>query len=284
MRTILGSIATLLYVTSSVAAAAPATSAPAREAPPVKVTHRPPEGDWSVAQTANFRIYHRQSRVFAEKMAQTAERTRTALLEKWFSEEPWTWAEPCELYLYDNPHEYSVATAAPPQSPAHTRIDTDGVRILSRRIHLHGANAEMLRSILPHEVTHAVLAGRFGQRIPRWADEGMAVLTEPSDRIASHLHLLPHWRDQGLLLNARRLLELEDYPEPRAWGSFYAQSVSLVQFLCKEKGPQTFASFLRDGLKGGYSIALRRYYGWDFTELESRWQRHAFPDDENDAR
>jgi len=36
----------------------------------------------------------------------------------------------------------------------------------------------ILKRVLPHEVTHAVLMLHFGRPIPRWADEGAAVLAE----------------------------------------------------------------------------------------------------------
>jgi hypothetical protein len=249
----------------------------------VKVAHRPADGDWAVADTANFRLYHRSGRAIAERIVRVAENTRTVLLERWFGEANRDWEARCELFLYGDPLEYSEATGAPPQSPAHTRIDADGERVLARRIHLHSPTPEVLRAVLPHEVTHAVLAGRFGRRIPRWADEGMAVLTEPRERIDGHLRTLPRWRDEGLLFSPRDLFELEDYPPPRAWGSFYAGSVSLVEFLSKEKGPQTFGKFLRDGLKDGYAPALRRHYGWTFAELNRRWRRHALAGDKGDA-
>ena len=204
------------------------------------------------------------------------------LLKRWFGETDNDWDSPCELILYGDAREYSEATGAPPQSPAHTHIDADGERVLSRRIHLHSPTELTLRAVLPHEVTHAVLAGRFGRRIPRWADEGMAVLTEPRERIDGHLRTLPRWRDEGLLFSPRDLFDLDDYPPQRAWGSFYAGSVSLVEFLSKEKGPQTFAKFLRDGLKDGYAPALRRHYGWSFAEVDRRWWRHAFAGDDGD--
>jgi hypothetical protein len=59
-------------------------------------------------------------------------------------------------------------------------------------------------------------------------------------------------------------------------GPFYAQSVSLVDFLTHEKDPQTTMRFLHDGLRDGYESALQRHYGWDFKELDSRWRRYAF--------
>jgi hypothetical protein len=273
MRTLLGGLILLLSVVPLALGATPE-----RKERLLPVSHLPTVGDWSVAETTHFRVYHHQGREFAEKMARIAEQTRSAVIEKWFGGEDEDWARPCDLIMYDDGRQYSEATGAPPQSPAHTRIDADGGRILGRHVNLHGATAELLRSILPHEVTHAVLAGRFGRRIPRWADEGMAVLSEPADRVASHLRFLPQWRDEGLLMGARQLLELEDYPDRRAMGCFYAQSVSLVQFLSKEKTPQVFANFLRDGLRDGYATALRRHYGWDFAELDRHWLQHAFQD------
>jgi hypothetical protein len=128
-------------------------------------------------------------------------------------------------------------------------------------------------------VTHAVLAGRFGARVPRWADEGMAVLSEPRDRVEAHLRHLPRWREEGRLFSLRRLMDQEEYPDPRDWGSFYAQSVSLVDFLVDAKGAPAFADFLREGLREGYGPALRRHYGWTWRELERRWHEHAFPEE-----
>ena len=57
--------------------------------------------------------------------------------------------------------------------------------------------------MLPHEATHVVLAGQFGdQPVPRWADEGMAVLTEPRDKIDRHLRNLPALPARGPALRA----------------------------------------------------------------------------------
>jgi hypothetical protein len=262
---------------SDTAAAAPRTPAADPKPRPVTVTHRADEGEWSVAQTANFVIRHRHPRAFVEKAAQAAERTREAQLRRWFGAAD-DWTPRCEIYLYADPEEYSAATGAPPHSPGLTHIDGEGDRIWGRHIHLHGDGAELLRAVLPHEVTHAALAGRFGARVPRWADEGMAVLSEPRDRVEAHLRFLPRWRDEGRLLTVRGLLHQEEYPDPRTLGSFYAQSVSLVDFLVSAKGAVAFADFLREGLRDGYEPALRRHYGWGWRELERRWREHAFPE------
>jgi hypothetical protein len=148
---------------------------------------------------------------------------------------------------------------------------------LYRRIHVHADESGMVEAILPHEVTHTVLAGQFGeQQVPRWADEGMAVLNEPRERIERHLRALSRLRDEGRLYSARELISMKDYPEPRRIAAFYAESVSLTEFLAKAKDSQTLARFVRDGQRDGYESSLQRYYGWDFDELERRWRKHAF--------
>jgi hypothetical protein len=69
---------------------------------------------------------------------------------------------------------------------------------------------------------------------------------------------------------------MEDYPEARLVGPFYAQSVSLVDMLSQRKGPQAFTRFQREALDGNYEAALRTHYGIrDFAELERLWQEHA---------
>ena len=67
---------------------------------------------------------------------------------------------------------------------------------------------------------------------------------------------------------------MDGYPEGRRIGPFYAESVSLVEFLSAEKGPKAFARFLRDGLADGYESALKADYDIDgFDDLQRRWQR-----------
>jgi hypothetical protein len=244
----------------------------------VTVVHRPPEAGWGMAETDNFLIYHHHTRDFIDKAARAAEKARAAALKRWFGDTDEAWPTRCVLYFYANAREYQEMTGAPGASPAHTQVGGEG-HALSRSIHLHGNNAELVRAILPHEVTHAVLAGHFGHHVPRWADEGMAVLNEPRDRIAAHLRDLPRWREDRQLFALHDLVAMQDYPSPRQMGAFYSQSVSLTEFLSKEKGTQMFSRFVREGQQRGYDAALKHCYGWDFDELEERWEKYAFTDD-----
>jgi tetratricopeptide (TPR) repeat protein len=245
----------------------------------VTVKHTPRSGaGWALAETANFRIFHTQSREYAEKATRVAETTRAAMTHKWFGEAPTPWTPRCDVYLHANAQDYSKATGAPKASPGHSTISLDSGRVLARRIDLRCDDTNLINAVLPHETTHIVLAGRFGKHhVPRWADEGIAVLSEPQDRINLHLRNLPMHRRDGHLFGLGQLMQMDRYPDPRYIGPFYAQSVSLVEFLAKKKGAPAFTRFLREALDSGFETALRKHYGYrNFTELDQQWRGHAF--------
>jgi tetratricopeptide (TPR) repeat protein len=247
----------------------------------VSLRHYPRSADgWCLAESPNFRIYYAQSPQWAERAAQVAERTRAAMQQKWFGAAGEPWNPKCELYLHATGQDYSLATGQQ-NSPGHSSLKMENGRLVVRRIDLHCDDTNMLAAVLPHETTHVVLAGEFGEQlVPRWADEGMAVLTEPRPKVERHLNNLIKCRQDGTLFRLQDLIQLEDYPRnPRYISAFYAQSVSLVEYLTRQRGPQTFVLFLQEGMRYGYEKALQRHYGYrNFTELEQRWGQEAFRD------
>lgn len=255
--------------------------------PTLTVRHYPRGNDgWSRTETPNFRIYHNQAQEVAEQAAQIAERTRSDMGRKWFGGLKEDWNPRCELFLHGSAQDYSKVTGVAPNSPGHSSIRSEGTRVLSRRIDLHCEDtANMLKAVLPHETTHVILAGQYGEQpVPRWADEGIAVLTEPRDKVERHLRNLARCRQESTLFHVKQLMQLADYPEPRRISAFYAQSVSLVDFLTVQKGPQVLTDFLRDAQKTGYEAALTRHYGFrSFDELQQRWTQQAFADGQNTA-
>src|SRR5439155_17065267 len=146
----------------------------------------------------------------AEQVGQVAERTRASLQRKWFGGNGETWNPKCDVFLYPTAQDYGRATGQQ-QSPGHSYLKVENGRPVIRRIYLHGDDANMLSSILPHETTHVVLAGEFGdQLLPRWADEGMAVLTEPRERVERHLDNLLKCQQAGQFFRVQDLIQIED--------------------------------------------------------------------------
>src|SRR5258708_29982028 len=111
----------------------------------------------------------------------------------------------------------------------------------------------MLAQRWPQETTYFALAGKFGNKpLPRWADEGLAVMAEPRSEIERHLRKLQECRRNHQLFYFNKMIEMQDYPEARRIDAFYCESVSLVEFLLMEKDAATLAKFLRAGTRMGY--------------------------------
>ncbi len=243
----------------------------------IELRHVPAQGkNWPEVESTNFRVIYHGSRERAEQAARVAETTRALASRKWFGEDAPAWNPKCTIFLYPTAELFARQTGQSSTSPGHStlKMEFNPVRVLERKIELHCEQAELLTHILPHETTHAVLAGRFGERdLPSWADEGMAILSEPREKIDRYLKKAPLLHGQRELFPVAELMKMKGFSTRVT--PFYVQSVSLVDYLCAQKGgPRTFAHFVRDGLESGWEKALQRHYDFrDFNDLETRWLR-----------
>jgi hypothetical protein len=145
-------------------------------------------------------------------------------------------------------------------------------------------------------VTHTVIATHFRKPVPRWADEGIAIMSESPEELQRirrlALELLANDRTMKsgefgnqalrgagleLLANDRtmkleRLLPMKDYPNDVM--AFFVQGYSLTEFLVKRKDRATLLAFVMDGMDGGWGNAAAKYYGFrDLDEMEGAWRK-----------
>ena len=195
-----------------------------------------PTATWKVHDTANFRIFHTDARL-AEQAAEAAESVRAAQAKRWGSpalQKPWN--PRCEIHLHPTGQAFAAATGQAETSPGFSTIESNGNRITTRRVLLRGDHPQLLTAILPHEITHVVVADLFAdQQIPRWADEGIAVLSEPRAEQNLRAADLHDSFSAGQVFELRKLMSI-DTPDAKDWGVYYAESVSLARFLV-EQGP-----------------------------------------------
>jgi len=189
----------------------------------------------------NFRIFHCDL-TLARQAAEIAESVRTAQAKRWNSPAATaTWTPRCDLYLHPNSRNYAEATGQPEVSPGVSTLANNGTRVVSRRMNLRTNNPLMLTATLPHEVTHIVMADVFIVRqIPRWADEGIAVLAEPIAEQRNRVADLQEPLESGRVFPVGQLMKM-DYPDEKDWRLFYAQSVSLTRYLV-DQGPPSDSS------------------------------------------
>jgi len=129
------------------------------------------------------------------------------------------------------------------------------------------------QSALPHELTHVVLADGFGGRQPpRWADEGVALLADSKEKQARHQQDLELTIRNNTTPRLAQLLVPERYPFGAHRGTFYGQSLSLVEFLVNRDSPERFIRFAQQSLEAGYDTALQEHYQIDNVgELDLLW-------------
>jgi hypothetical protein len=256
--------------------APPPEPAPAPAAQPSPF-RGPDLANWQVLDSANFRIYHADP-ALAKKVSEVAEAAREAQTRRWTGAAPRTrWTPVCEIYLYPNARIFSQRTGQPEDSPGFSTSGLMAGRVTARRINLRADHPKLLRAILPHEVTHIVLAELFPVRqIPRWADEGMAVLSEPADEQAVRDADLDGPVHGGKIFSVEQILTMTDYPDGRHWPLYYAQSISITRYLVEQSSPARFAQFVRDAQEVGFEAALQSHYRIQgFSDLQARWLAYA---------
>ncbi len=227
-------------------------------------------------ETPNFLIFHADS-ALAESAAGVAESVRTAQAKRWGSsavQEAWTTR--CEIYLYPNGKAFAKATGQPEASPGFSIIESDRKQITTRKVHLRADQPRLVEAVLPHEVTHVVVADLFTvQQIPRWADEGIAVLAEPESEQKLRAADLQESLSSGQVFELRQLMST-DTPKAKDWSLYYAQSVSLTRFLVEQGTPAQLIQFVRESGRKGAEAALREVYRiGGFEELQKQWQSYA---------
>jgi hypothetical protein len=216
----------------------------------------------------------------AKLLVETAETLRAKLQSKWLGgESQKSWTPKCQIVLYPNMASYVAACG---RGSEHTvgssLVKSEKGRISGRRIDLLGGRIDFLCAALPHELTHVILKDRFPSvTLPRWADEGMAILADTDAKQGRHLRDLKEAVASHSLFDTATLFGLKDYPGASRMGTFYGQSVSLVKFLVDDKGPQQFVDFIERADSQGYAVALRKCYDLhDLGQLNRQWLLHLY--------
>lgn len=229
-------------------------------------------------ETVNFQVLHVESdRALAERVARAAEAARETQVKRWGgSTATAAWVPRCEIVVFPNAQDFSRETLQAADSPGFSTMGMNAGRIVLRRIHLRADHPNIVKAVLPHEVTHVVLADLFPhQQVPRWADEGMAVLAEPAAEQSLRASDLHAPLKAGRVFRLGDLMVM-DYPDSRHWSLYYAQSVSLTRFLVETGTPSQFVRFVQESQRTGFDPALRKVYAISgFDDLQGRWLTYA---------
>ena len=231
--------------------------------------------DWETVETPSFRVRHKGNKAVADAVAAAAEAKRTETFSRWSGPPGGAWAAKCEIVLHPTAACYAAMTGRPAAGTGHATVKLAAGRATERRLDLRADDPELIANALPRELTHVVLADLFPNTPPpKWAEEGMAVLSGSPDEVSRYVRTLSRCARGGELLPMASMLDLTDFPPAEKVTGYLCASVTIVDYLVKLKGEQHFLMFLRDTQRYGTAQALRRQYDLDGPAgLEQAWRR-----------
>ncbi|GIW95433.1 MAG: hypothetical protein KatS3mg110_3474 [Pirellulaceae bacterium] len=200
----------------------------------------------------------------ARQVAQAAEHYRQQLATEWLGAELPRWEELCVVQAEIHPK-----LAAGGQ----TSFYFVGGRPRGWEMLVQGSLERVLDSVLPHEITHTILATHFGRPLPRWADEGAATTVEHwSERAKQQqwlVQFLSSRPSRGIPFNT--MFRMREYPSDIL--PLYSQGYALTEFLVAQGGRRHFVDFLQQGMqKEDWAEATRAFYGYEsLSELQTAW-------------
>lgn len=234
-------------------------------------------GRWHVVASKSFRIWSLESAAEAQLAVQRCEQAKRLLYRSWGGTgDGEIWMPRCEVVLHDNLQSYVQAVGHEGRqtmgsSYVHARAEGGKHRRIDLRMDMEGS----LSTTLNHEMSHVVLADRFGaDGPPAWLDEGIAVLSDPVSKQRMHERDLLHAMHSG---RAFPLIELLSMPYPRSerWALFYGQSTSFIRFLLTIGTPEQLMTFVDQIDESGVADSLQSTYDVSGVfELENAWRRY----------
>lgn len=213
-------------------------------------------------ETRNFQVVADSAEV-AQSIAECAESSRKEVATLWSGEELPPWKTRCRVEV--KVHHGSAQGL--------TSYEMRGGKNGDWEMVVEGSLDELVDSIVPHEVSHTVFASLFAHPLPRWADEGAAMLCEtPSQQKRQRLLAAQIIKSKNRT-PLRSILGLKEYPKNSSEiMAIYYIGYSLSDFLVKSAGRARYLELLDRAENVGWDEAVWELYGFDDIEaLEQNW-------------
>ena len=180
--------------------------------------------------------------------------------------------QPILIYVYDSKSDMSLAL--PRQSDAYDdRVLTLGVVVDEGTLLILGTHSDV-EGTISHEMAHVVVGLATDNpyaELPRWLDEGLAMVSE-GELLTDNRRALEDAVRRNALISVRSLSGYTGDPEEV--DLFYGEVYSLADFILKTYGKEKMAQLLSAVREGLYQEeALQQVYGFGLDELDTQWRQ-----------
>ncbi len=205
----------------------------------------------------------------AKQVAQHAEHYRRELAISWVGHELPNWYAPCPVKVKVG----QAMGAGGFTSFSFDRGASGEMEVFGWNMVVQGSLERILDSVIPHEVSHTILACHFRRPLPRWADEGAATLAEHESEKRRQLLMVKQILHTSQRIPLKQLLSMTEYPtDPQAVLSLYAQGYTLADLLVQKQGKAHYLKFLGESKQLGWERVFLKYYGYEsLAALEQEW-------------
>lgn len=219
-------------------------------------------------RSANFLVTAADP-ALAREVALAAEAQRKSLAMAWLGTELPPWTGPCRV---------DVVVGDRMRSQGHTTFYRRDGQPTDWRMAVQGTRQRVLDSVLPHEITHTILATRFGRPLPRWVEEGVCVTVE-NDAARAELR----WHVERALLAGRgvSLERLIGCDGRVGLMMSYSHGYSVTEFLVEQGGRRKFLDYVEAATRDGddWNAATRQFYGYEsLRDLQDDWTQWVLGD------
>lgn len=217
----------------------------------------------AVYKTDNFTV-QATDEGFAKQVGEAAESYRIKLAQLWLGRDLPRWSRPCEV---------SVKTGTELVSAGETVFSFSNGEVYDWKMTVQGSPERILDSVLPHEVTHTIIASYLRMPVPRWLDEGMATAVEASSERAHYRKMLATFLHTKRGIAFDDMVSMKEYPSDLT--PFYSQSFSVCEYLILVGGYRRLVEFAKAGVESNdWNAELKRYYDCNsLGALQYEWNR-----------
>jgi hypothetical protein len=185
----------------------------------------------------------------------------------------WLWDNRAKIYIYDNADDYRVSTGQPAWS-------VGAARAQEKLIYTFPYAQGFFETVLPHEMGHIIFrefVGFDNFAVPIWLDEGVASYQQTAQYPLA-LQQAKKAAANGTLNSLEKLTAInpQSITDIASVQLYYAEAISIVDYLIKEFGKDNFVLFcqdLRD--KRDLQRAISSVYPFsNLQEFDQAWQKY----------